>query len=202
MVAPLVAARCLRQFFATQNVLYGREGNPANLRPASASLRTVYRRSFWIVSCLQSHAPEWRSPLWRVPQFAGMRLFPQLVLEKYVERVFDVLVPRNRIVGGSKIIDQVVQPHLFLRAKIKYWSIISFDVLRLEIIIISVRKTNSKCGNCHRKKSGHSRRHGHAAALFSSHFFFLRIKRGWKTIRSTLNLASWLIKNGATLCAD
>jgi len=109
-----------------------------------------------------------------------MRLFPQLVLEKYVERIFDVLIPRNRIVGGSKIIDQVVQPHLFLRAEIKYWSIISFDVLRLEIIIISVRKTNSKCRNCDRKKTGHSRRQGCAAALFSSHFLFLRIKPGWK----------------------
>jgi len=127
-----------------------------------------------------------------------MRLFPQLVLQKYVERIFDVLVSCNRIVGGSKIIDQVVQPHLFLRAEIKYWSIISFDVLRLEIIIISVRKTNSKCRNCDRKKSGHSCRYGRAAALCYSHFFFLRIKSDWDGIRATLNLAAWLIKNGAT----
>jgi hypothetical protein len=135
--------------------------------------RTVYRRSFWN-RCLSNNftrLQQWRSPLWRVPQFTGMCLFPQLVLEKYVERIFDVLVSRNRIVGGSKIIDQVVQPHLFLRAEIKYWSIISFDVLRLEIIIISVRKTKGKCRNCNRKKSAHSCRHGRAAALCSSHFF-------------------------------
>jgi hypothetical protein len=123
-----------------------------------------------------------------------MRLFPQLVLEKYVERIFDVLVPGNRIVGGSKIIDQVVQPHLFLRAEIKYWSVISFDVPHFEIIIILVRKTKRRCRNCNRKKSTHSRRYGRATPLFSSHFFFLRHQARLGRIGSTRNLAAWLIK--------
>jgi hypothetical protein len=49
-----------------------------------------------------------------------MRLFPQLVFENYCERVVDVLIPNGRIAGGSRVIDQVVQPLPFLRAQIKY----------------------------------------------------------------------------------
>jgi hypothetical protein len=131
-----------------------------------------------------------------------MRLFPQLVLEKYVERFFDVLVPRYRIVGGSKIIDQVVQPHLFLRAEVKYWSIISFDVPRFEIIIILVRKTKRKCRNCDRKESTHSRRHGRVTPLYLFAFFLSTLQPRLRRIRSTLNLAACLIKTDPPLCAD
>jgi hypothetical protein len=34
-----------------------------------------------------------------------MRLFPQLVFEKYGKRVFDVLIPNDLIVRGFRIVD-------------------------------------------------------------------------------------------------
>jgi hypothetical protein len=62
---------------------------------------------------------------WNVPQFAWMLLFPQLTFEKYAEFVFHDLVPRSRIVGRLRVIDQSMYPRPFLGAEIQDRSVIS-----------------------------------------------------------------------------
>jgi len=97
------------------------------------------------------------SPPWHIPQFTWMPLVPELVTEELDDCVFHVLIPRDQIVRGSRVIDQVVQSCPFLRAEIKYRGVVSFEMLRFEIVIIFIRKTKSERGNRDREKTGSNR---------------------------------------------
>jgi hypothetical protein len=70
-----------------------------------------------------------------------MGFFPKLVPKKFIQGVLDVLVARTRIIGGSGVIDKVMQSRSFQRSDIKNRLIISLEMLdRRQIRVIVVRK--------------------------------------------------------------
>ena len=74
--------------------------------------------------------------------------------KKLIEGILDVSVACNRITGCSRVIDQVMQSRSFQRTDIKNRLIISFDVLdRRQILVIVIRKTESRCRAGDRKES-------------------------------------------------
>jgi hypothetical protein len=74
-----------------------------------------------------------------------MPLLPELVSKKYREGLFDVLISRAWIVGGLRVVDEVVKPSPFFWTEVKHRRVISFEMLGLQIDIICVGKIVREC---------------------------------------------------------
>ncbi len=79
-----------------------------------------------------------------VPQLTRMRFFPLLMSEEQDELVSDIPSPRGPIASGSRVVDQIVHPTPFFRAEISHRGLVSIDILRLQIVIIVIRKTKGE----------------------------------------------------------